>query len=81
MKLSDLKSKKKSKNIVLARQSAMYLCRKLTNASFPDIGEKLGGRDHSTVIYAVNKISGLIEKDTTLKKAIQDIEDALQQSS
>ncbi|NPU85631.1 MAG: chromosomal replication initiator protein DnaA [Syntrophaceae bacterium] len=81
VKLSDLKSKKKSKNIVLARQSAMFLCRRLTNASFPDIGEKLGGRDHSTVIYAVNKISALIEKDSALKKTIQDIEDTLQQSS
>ncbi|PKN33387.1 MAG: chromosomal replication initiator protein DnaA [Deltaproteobacteria bacterium HGW-Deltaproteobacteria-19] len=81
VKLSDLKSKKKSKNIVLARQSAMFLCRRLTNASFPDIGEKIGGRDHSTVIYSVNKISALIEKDANLKKTIQDIEDALQQSS
>ncbi|HOI75569.1 MAG TPA: chromosomal replication initiator protein DnaA [Syntrophales bacterium] len=81
VKLSDLKSKKKSKNIVLARQAAMFLCRKLTNASFPDIGDKLGGRDHSTVIYAVNKIGTMIEKDVNLKKMIQDLEDALQQSS
>jgi len=81
VKLSDLKSKKKSKNIVLARQAAMFLCRKLTNASFPDIGDKLGGRDHSTVIYAVNKIGAMIEKDANLKKMIQDLEDALQQSS
>jgi chromosomal replication initiator protein len=81
VKLSDLKSKKKSKNIVLARQAAMFLCRKLTNASFPDIGDKLGGRDHSTVIYAVNKIGTMIEKDANLKKMIQEIEDALQQSS
>jgi chromosomal replication initiator protein len=81
VKLSDLKSKKKSKNIVQARQTAMFLCRRLTNASFPDIGEKLGGRDHSTVIYAVNKIASLLEKDASLKKTIQEIEDTLQQSS
>jgi chromosomal replication initiator protein len=81
VKLSDLKSKKKSKNIVLARQAAMFLCRSLTNASFPDIGEKIGGRDHSTVIYAVNKIASLLDRDTNLKKTIQEIEDGIQQSS
>ncbi len=80
IKLSDLKSKKKSKNIVIARQSAMFLCRRLTNASFPDIGDKLGGRDHSTVIYSVNKIASLLEKDAALKKTIQEIEEALLQS-
>ena len=51
----------------------------MTNASFPDIGEKLGGRDHSTVIYADNKIKKLIETDQELKKTIQEIEDGLLQ--
>jgi chromosomal replication initiator protein len=77
IKLSDIKSQKKNKNLVLSRQIAMYLSRKMTASSFPDIGEKIGGRDHSTVIYANNKIKKALEEDTTLKKIIQDIEETL----
>jgi chromosomal replication initiator protein len=79
IKMSDLRSPKKNKNLAYARQIVMYLSRKMTNASFPDIGEKLGGRDHSTVIYADNKIKKLIETDQELKKTIQEIEDGLLQ--
>jgi chromosomal replication initiator protein len=79
IKMSDLRSPKKNKNLASARQIVMYLSRKLTNASFPDIGEKLGGRDHSTVIYADNKIKRLIETDLELKKTIQELEDGLLQ--
>jgi chromosomal replication initiator protein len=77
IKLSDIKSQKKNKNIVLSRQIAMYLSRKMTASSFPDIGEKIGGRDHSTVIYANNKIKKALEEDTNLKNIIQDIEQTL----
>ena len=77
IKLSDIKSQKKNKNIVLSRQIAMYLSRKMTASSFPDIGEKIGGRDHSTVIYANNKMKKALEEDATLKKIIQDIEETL----
>jgi chromosomal replication initiator protein len=55
----------------------MYLARKLTNQSFPDIGQKIGGRDHSTVIYANNKIANNIKSDIKLKNLIQEIEDIL----
>ncbi len=81
VKLSDLKSKKKSKHIVLARQSAMFLCRRLTNASFRTSAKRSAAVTIPPSIYSVNKISALIEKDANLKKTIQDIEDALQQSS
>jgi len=77
IKVSDLKSPNKSKRLATSRQMAMYLCRKLTRASFPDIGEKFGGRDHSTVIYADKKIRKLIETDLDLKTNIQTIEDKL----
>jgi chromosomal replication initiator protein len=63
--------------MVLARQIAMYLARKLTDHSFPDIGQKIGGRDHSTVIYATNKMTKGIDADSKLKVLIQDIEDNL----
>jgi chromosomal replication initiator protein len=74
VKISDIKAHNKNKNLVQARQIAMYLARKLTRASFPDIGQKIGGRDHSTVIYANNKILNSIEVDPKFKNLIQDIE-------
>jgi chromosomal replication initiator protein len=77
IKISDLKSPNKSKKLAAPRQIGMYLCRKLTGASFPDIGEKFGGRDHSTVIYADKKIKRLIETDSDLKTNIQSVEDKL----
>jgi chromosomal replication initiator protein len=52
----------------------MYLARKLTKSSFPDIGQKIGGRDHSTVIYANNKIINNMENDVQFKSLIQEIE-------
>ncbi|HBH87295.1 MAG TPA: chromosomal replication initiator protein DnaA [Syntrophaceae bacterium] len=78
VKVSDMKSHKKNKNLVFSRQIAMYLSRKMTSASFPDIGEKIGGRDHSTVIYANNKIKQLVEEDAQLKKLIREIEECIQ---
>lgn len=75
VKISDVKAHNKNKNLVLARQISMYLARKLTNFSYPDIGQKIGGRDHSTVIYANNKILKTIETDVNFKNMIQDIED------
>ncbi len=77
VKIADIKAQNKNKNIVLARQIAMYLSRKLTKYSFPDIGQKIGGRDHSTVIYANNKIINAIDVDIKFKKTVQDIEDAI----
>jgi chromosomal replication initiator protein len=60
LKVADLKSEKRLKNFVIPRQLAIFLCRELTKASFPEIGEKFGGKDHSTVIYAVKKINTLM---------------------
>jgi chromosomal replication initiator protein len=77
VKIADIKAHNKNKNMVLARQIVMYLARKLTDHSFPDIGQKVGGRDHSTVIYATNKMTKGIEADSKLKLVIQDIEDHL----
>ena len=77
IKISDIKAHNKNKNVVFARQIAMFLARKLTNNSFPDIGQKIGGRDHSTVIYANNKILNSVKTDHTMKILIQEIEDIL----
>ena len=77
VKSSDIKSHKKNKNIVAARQMCMHLARKFTNCSFPDIGARIGGRDHSTVIYACKKIGMLMEADVKLKNLSEEIEEAL----
>jgi chromosomal replication initiator protein len=77
VKISELKAAKKNKSLTVPRHIAMYLARKLTTSSYPDIGEKIGGRDHSTVIYACNKIKKLIDMDGNIKIVIQNIEDLL----
>jgi len=61
LKVADLKSEKRYKNFVIPRQIAIYLSRELTKASFPEIGERFGGKDHSTVIYAVKKIKTVMD--------------------
>lgn len=77
VKIADVKAHNKNKNLVLARQISMYLARKLTNLSYPDIGQKIGGRDHSTVIYANNKILNAMASDLNFKKMLQEIEDSV----
>ncbi len=77
IKIADIKSPKKNKNLVLARQISMFLAREMTNASFPDIGAKIGGRDHSTVIYAHNKIRKLIETDKSLRDITEDVQETI----
>jgi len=77
IKISEIKSQKKNKNLVVARQVSMFLAREMTSASFPDIGEKIGGRDHSTVIYAHNKIKKLLETDITFRNSVEKIQNDL----
>jgi chromosomal replication initiator protein len=55
----------------------MYLLRKETDASFPQIGDALGGRDHSTVMYAINKISNEIETKTDLRRRVVSVKQQL----
>ncbi|MDY6856929.1 MAG: chromosomal replication initiator protein DnaA [Thermodesulfobacteriota bacterium] len=77
IKISDLNSNKRQRVYALPRQIGMYLSRKLTLSSFPEIGTSFGGRDHSTVIHAVNKIKKLIESDKSIKGIIESIENKL----
>jgi len=70
IKLSDLKSNKKQKGVVLPRQISMYLARKLTKMSFPEIGAVFGGKDHSTIIHAFNKIERQLEHDQQIKSTV-----------
>ncbi len=77
VRLEDFKAKKRTKSIAFPRQIAMYLSRELTDFSLPKIGEEFGGRDHTTVIHAHNKISQLIKSDPQLQKQIDEIIDIL----
>jgi chromosomal replication initiator protein len=74
IKLGDLKAKRRTKNIALPRQVAMYLCRKHTEISFPGIGDKFGGRDHSTVIHASKTIEKKIKDDPFMQSTIESLE-------
>lgn len=74
IKLGDLKAKRRTKNIAIPRQVAMYLCRKYTESSFPAIGDKFGGRDHSTVIHASKAIERRIKEDPYLLTTIEKLE-------
>jgi chromosomal replication initiator protein len=69
----DLVSKKKTKNVAYPRQVAMYVARKLTDISLPKLGDEFGGRDHSTVLHAYNKIEEDIGNEVETKKNIEDI--------
>ncbi|MBO8172178.1 MAG: chromosomal replication initiator protein DnaA [Bacillaceae bacterium] len=71
--MEDLKSKKRTKSIVVPRQISMYLSRELTDASLPKIGEEFGGRDHTTVIHAHEKISKEIKKDPDMEATIEEL--------
>lgn len=73
IKLDDLKAKTRKKEIVSARQVAMYFCKEFTNHSLKSIGYHFGGRDHSTVIHAVQTVNDLMETDNSFKNAVNDL--------
>ena len=73
IEISELLSKKRNKHVVYPRQIAMYLCRRLTDASFPQIGEQFGGRDHTTVMHANEKIELDLQSDRELAAAVNDL--------
>ncbi len=71
IRLLDMRSKKRTRNIALPRQIAMYACKQLTTMSYPEIGEQFGGRDHTTVLHAVRKISKMINDADDFHSEIQ----------
>ncbi|WP_245867361.1 Chromosomal replication initiator protein DnaA [Sporomusa silvacetica DSM 10669] len=73
LKLEDLSAKKRTRNVAFPRQIAMYLCRELTEISLPKIGEIFGGRDHTTVIHAHDKIHRERNSDAKLNNTIKDL--------
>ena len=77
IKLEDFSAKKRTKSIAFPRQVAMYLSRELTDFSLPKIGEEFGGRDHTTVIHAHEKISQMVKEDELLQQDIKQIRSTL----
>ncbi|MEQ7057954.1 chromosomal replication initiator protein DnaA [Enterococcus avium] len=77
IQLKDLKGKKRVKTIVVPRQIAMYLAREMTESSLPKIGAEFGGKDHTTVIHAHEKISQLMKSDSNIQQEIAEIKNLL----
>jgi chromosomal replication initiator protein len=77
VKVSDLKASRRLKALVLPRQIAMYLSRQLTSLSYPEIGERFGGKDHSTIIHAIKKIEKGMEDDFQLRSTISTLRNTI----
>lgn len=81
LKPEDILSKKRTQDIAMTRQVAMYLCRMLTDLSLPKIGEEFGGRDHTTVLHAFKKIDTLITKNSDFKNRLEMIKNNILDNS
>lgn len=75
--IDSLLSRDRSRNVALPRQVAMYLMREEANISLPQIGEALGGRDHTTVMYGCDKVTEMLEQDDRLRRQVIEIKDRL----
>lgn len=80
VKLTELKSRRRSKTLVHPRQIAMYLCRELTDASYPEIGRQFGGKDHTTIIHACRQVAKAKETDTTLQTTLETLKEQILRS-
>jgi chromosomal replication initiator protein len=77
---TDISSAKRNRQVVYARQLAMYLCRELTSLSLPAIGEAFGGRDHTTVLHAHRRIRGKIFSDSAVRELVERLVEDLQRN-
>lgn len=73
LRLTDMHSARRSRNVARPRQVAMYLCKKLTTRSLPEIGRKFGGRDHTTVMHAVKKVEELMGEDNLFADEVNGV--------
>ena len=71
IRLQDMRSKKRTRNVAFPRQVAMYCCKQLTSLSLPEIGEAFGGRDHTTVLYAVRKIDEMMKNNESMEDEVE----------
>lgn len=75
--VEEMKSKNNSRAVAVPRQVAMYLCKRLTNHSYPEIGREFGGKHHTTVMHSYEKIEGLVKKDSVFHNTISGLIDSL----
>ncbi len=75
IRVEEMKSKRRTKGVAFPRQVAMYLSRELTDASLPRIGEEFGGRDHTTVMHACDRVKAAVIQDTHLAAGIKSLVD------
>ena len=78
IRIEDFKAKKRTRNVAFPRQIAMYLTREMTDLSLPKIGESFGGRDHTTVIHACEKINSELQKSLDLQEKIKLLIDKIE---
>jgi chromosomal replication initiator protein len=81
LRVEEMRAKRRTKGIAFPRQVAMYLSRELTDASLPRIGEEFGGRDHTTVMHACDRVKTALAKDTFFAAGIKKLVDALRTAS
>jgi chromosomal replication initiator protein len=77
VKIADLKSRRRSKTLVHPRQIAMYLCRELTDSSYPEIGRQFGGKDHTTIIHACKQVIKAKESDSALSATLDSLREQI----
>ena len=77
LRMADMHSARRARNVARPRQVAMYLAKQLTARSLPEIGRKFGGRDHTTVMHAVRKVEELMEDDAQIAQDVDVIRRAL----
>jgi chromosomal replication initiator protein len=77
LKVADLKANRRIKSIIVPRQIAIYLCRKLTSSSLVSIGEKFGGKDHATIIHSIRKIEDEIKVKKESRELVEKLEDKI----
>ncbi|MEP6788899.1 MAG: helix-turn-helix domain-containing protein, partial [Acidobacteriota bacterium] len=77
MTIEEIKSKNNSRGVAVPRQVAMYLCKRLTRHSFPEIGREFGGKHHTTVMHSVDKIDTLCKNDRNFHREVKELIDNL----
>jgi chromosomal replication initiator protein len=77
LKLSDMRAKNRTKAVAFPRQIAMYLARQLTHSSLADVGRAFGGKDHTTVLHAAEKVHALLQEDPKFKKTLDTVTQAI----
>ena len=77
VKIADLKSRRRSKTLVHPRQIAMYLCRELTDSSYPEIGRQFGGKDHTTIIHACKQMIKAKDSDSEFSATLESLKEQI----